>query len=164
MGGSRVILWVAIVLVAAFFLYLVRGILFPFVFGLVAAALLDPSIRFLRKKGLSRGLAVTSMLILFFAGLVGAGLLIAPRIAGQFGSVQTNVTNLVQTELFPETKVERFLEDPGALSIRDELSEPYPIDHSKFGEWIRNPNAPDDSFVEFFDAEEAQLAEHDLPT
>lgn len=164
MGGSRVILWVAIVLVAAFFLYLVRGILFPFVFGLVAAALLDPSIRFLRKKGLSRGLAVTSMLIVFFASLVGASLLIAPIIAGQFGSVQTNVTNLVETELFPETRVEQFLDDPGALSVREELSDPYPVDSVKFGEWIRNPNARDDSFAEFFDRQGDQLAQHELPT
>jgi predicted PurR-regulated permease PerM len=155
---------VAIVLVAAFFLYLVRGILFPFVFGLVAAALLDPSIRFLRKKGLSRGLAVTSMLILFFASLVGASVLLAPRIAGQFGSVQTNVTNLVQTELFPETRVERFLSDPGALAIREEMEDPYPIESAKFGDWLRNPAAPDDSYADFFDSQSEQLAEHELPT
>jgi predicted PurR-regulated permease PerM len=155
---------VAIVLVAAFFLYLVRGILFPFVFGLVAAALLDPSIRFLRKKGLSRGLAVTSMLILFFASLVGASVLLAPRIAGQFGSVQTNVTNLVQTELFPETRVERFLADPGALFIREQMEDPFPIESAKFGDWLRNPAAPDDTFADFFDSQSEQLAEHDLPT
>ena len=164
MGGSRVILWVAIVLVAAFFLYLVRGILFPFVFGLVAAALLDPSIRFLRKKGLSRGLAVTSMLILFFASLVGASVLLAPRIAGQFGSVQTNVTNLVQTELFPETRVERFLADPGALTIREEMEDPYPIESAKFGDWLRDSAAPDDTYADFFDSQSEQLAEHELPT
>lgn len=164
MGGSRVILWVAIVLVAALFLYLVRSILFPFVFGLVAAALLDPSIRFLRKKGLSRGLAVASMLIVFFAGLVGASVLIAPRIASQFGSIQTNVTNLLRTELFPETRVDRFLTDGGALATREQLSEPYPIESAKFGEWLRNPNANDAAFDEFFGVQRGELAQHDLPT
>ena len=164
MGGSRVILWVAIVLVAALFLYLVRAILFPFVFGLVAAALLDPSIRFLRKKGLSRFVAVTSTFLLFFGALVGAAVLIAPRIAGQFGSIQSNVTKLVRTELFPETKVDRFLADPGALQIRESLAEPYPVESAKFGEWIRNPNATDDTFADFFLGEGEQLGEHGLPT
>ncbi|MEO7453269.1 MAG: AI-2E family transporter [Fimbriimonadales bacterium] len=164
MGGSRVILWVAIVLVATFFLYLVRAILFPFVFGLVAAALLDPSIRFLRKKGMSRGFAVWSMLIIFFSGLVGAAVLIAPRVAGQFGSIQTNVTTLVRTELFPETKVDHFLVDPGALRIRDNLSEPYPIESRSFGDWLRNPAADDDTYDEFFVMEGTQLGQAGLPS
>jgi predicted PurR-regulated permease PerM len=163
MGGSRVILWVAIVLVAALFLYLVRSILFPFVFGLVAAALLDPSIRFLRKKGFSRGVAVWSMLLLFFAGLVGASVLIAPRIAAQFGTVQTNVTNLVRTELFPETRVDQFLQDPGALELRKQLPEPYPIEPGRFGDWLRNPNATDDTFETFFANMSDELYQHDLP-
>ena len=163
MGGSRVVLWVAIVLIAALFLYLVRSILFPFVFGLVAAALLDPSIRFLRKKGFSRGLAVFSMLIVFFAVLTGAVVLIAPRVAGQVGSIQANVTNLIRTELFPETRLDRFLADRQALEQRDLLAEPYPLDSAKFGEWLRNPNETDDSFEDFFGNEASRLAAYELP-
>ncbi|MDQ2986828.1 MAG: AI-2E family transporter [Armatimonadota bacterium] len=154
----------AIVLVAALFLYLVRSILFPFVFGLVAAALLDPSIRFLRKKGFSRGLAVFSMLIVFFAVIVGAGVLIAPRIASQVGAVQTNVTNLIRTELFPPTRVDSFLADRLALEDRELLAEKYPLEPGEFGKWLRDPNATDDTFTDFFGNEADRLAVYDLPS
>lgn len=163
MGGSRVILWVAIVMVAALFLYLVRAILFPFVFGLVAAALLDPSIRFLRKRGLSRFLAAISMMIVFFVVLIGGTILIAPRVAAQLESVQSSITNLIRTELFPETRLDRFLADPSALELREQLGDPYPVEPAKFAEWIQNPEATDDEFDEFFAIMGVRLGLRDLP-
>jgi len=163
MGGSRVILWVAIVLVVALFLYLVRAILFPFVFGLVAAALLDPSIRFLRKRGLSRTLAAISMMVVFFVFIIGGTILIAPRVASQLDSVQSNITTLIRTELFPETKLDRFLADPSALELREKLADPYPIDSGKFADWIQNPSQPDDHFDEFFTIMGVRLGLRDLP-
>lgn len=162
-GGSRVILWVAIVLVATLFLYAVRSILFPFVFGLVAAALLDPSIRFLRKRGFSRGVAVASMLAVFFALLAGAAVVLAPRVVAQLGGVQANVTNLIRTELFPETRVDRFLTDPAALMMRERLVDPYPLEAKAFGEWLRDSTATDDKYGEFFAEMGTRLGIHDLP-
>jgi predicted PurR-regulated permease PerM len=71
---------------------------------------------------------------------------------------------LVRTELFPETRVERFLEDPGALRIRETLSDPYPIESRSFGDWLRNPAADDDSFDQFFVMEGTQLGQAGLPS
>jgi predicted PurR-regulated permease PerM len=103
------------------------------------------------------------MMIVFFAVVIGGVVLIAPRVASQLGSVQSSITNLIRTELFPETRLDRFLSDPGALERREELAEPYPIDSTKFAAWLQNPSKNDDEYDEFFAIMGVRLGLRDLP-
>lgn len=166
MGGSRVLLWVAIVLVVAWFLYSVRSILFPFAFGLIVAALLDPSIRKLRKKGFSRIAAVLIIFVGFLAVVVGVGVLVAPRAIAQVYNVRENVTGFAQTNLFPPTRLEQFLQDKDALQLREkELAEnPYPLQPQEFRKWLSDEDKTAVDYTAFFAVERQELREHSLPT
>ena len=80
MPGWRIALWAALVLVAVLFLYLVRGILLPFLVAFIVAALLEPTVRRLRLRGVSRGLSVVIVVGAFYGTLILAGALVAPRL------------------------------------------------------------------------------------
>ncbi|MFQ6018388.1 MAG: AI-2E family transporter, partial [Kiloniellaceae bacterium] len=74
----------AIFLVA---LYLLRGILLPFVAGMAVAYLLDPPCDRLEAWGLSRTLATAVLTIAFLVAAVAAFLLLVPVLAGQVASL-----------------------------------------------------------------------------
>ena len=93
----RVLLWVGLVVLLLGFLYQVRGILLPFVLCLVIAALLDPSVRWLRRKGMKKGLAVIVMVTAFFGSVALAGSIALPTIARQIAGITTSVQSLTQT-------------------------------------------------------------------
>jgi len=78
-----VLFWVVGALVLLFFLWMLSGILLPFVAGLAVAYMLDPVADKLEEWGLSR-LAATSLITVFFIliGLVSA-LLLLPLLADQ---------------------------------------------------------------------------------
>ena len=76
------------------FLYLVRGILLPFVVAFVLASLLEPSVRRLRLRGLKRGLAVTLVVGLFYGALVLAGALVSPSLVRETQSLTDRATKL----------------------------------------------------------------------
>jgi predicted PurR-regulated permease PerM len=97
MIGWRILLWAVLVLTALVFLYLVRGILPPFIIAFVIASLLDPSIRRLRLRGLKRIYAVSLVFVVFFAALIGIGLIIGPRIATQVSELATQIDDLTRT-------------------------------------------------------------------
>lgn len=80
MPGWRIALWAALVLAAVLFLYLVRGVLLPFIVAFVVAALLEPGVRKLRLRGLSRRASVLVVVGSFYGALVLAGVLVAPTL------------------------------------------------------------------------------------
>ncbi len=84
--GWRITLWVTLVVVTLAFLYLVRGILLPFIISFIIAALLEPSVRRLRIRGYSRGLAVSMVFIVFFLTLTVIGIFAGPTVARQVTS------------------------------------------------------------------------------
>ena len=96
MVGWRILLWAVLVLTALLFLYLVRGILPPFIIAFVIAALLEPSIRKLRLRGFSRKTAVLTVFLLFFISVTTLGVLIGPRVATQIVDLQSAVTTVTQ--------------------------------------------------------------------
>jgi predicted PurR-regulated permease PerM len=73
---------------AVFFaaLYLLSGILLPFVAGMAIAYLLDPICDGLERRGLSRSLATVVLTALFLLVVVGSLVVLVPLIAGQFAS------------------------------------------------------------------------------
>lgn len=78
------------------FLWLVRGVLPPFLLSLVIVALLEPLVRKLGKLGLSRPIAVVVSLLLFFGlvgGLIGAS---AVSIANQTHGVQEQIGKQIE--------------------------------------------------------------------
>lgn len=86
MIGWRILLWATLVVVAAVFLYMVRGILLPFVISFIIAALLEPSVRRLRLRGYSRGVAVSMVFVVFFLGLILVSIFAGPTVARQIST------------------------------------------------------------------------------
>lgn len=94
MVGWRILLWAVLVLTALLFLYLVRGILPPFILAFVIASLLEPVIRKLRLRGLKRGWAIGIVFVLFFAVFGLIGIITVPKVAEQIGQLNTTVSQL----------------------------------------------------------------------
>ena len=74
----------AIALVA---LYLLRGVLLPFVAGMAVAYLLDPICDRLERWGLSRTLATTVLTVLFLLVVTAALMLLVPTVVGQLANL-----------------------------------------------------------------------------
>ena len=94
MVGWRILLWAVLVLTALLFLYLVRGILPPFIIAFVIASLLEPVIRKLRLRGLKRGWAIGIVFVVFFALFGLIGIITVPKITEQIGQLNTTVSQL----------------------------------------------------------------------
>ena len=93
----RIILWVAISFVTLGFLYLVRGILLPFIVAILISALLGPAFRWLRKKGWGSAFAALVPMLLFFGVLFVGLLALTPVITSQAGSLKDRGEQLVTT-------------------------------------------------------------------
>jgi predicted PurR-regulated permease PerM len=83
---------------AVFFaaIYLLRGILLPFVAGTAIAYLVDPICDWLERRGLSRTLATIVLTVVFLVLLVGGLLLVAPLIAGQLTGLIARVPAYIE--------------------------------------------------------------------
>ena len=83
---------------AVFFaaLYILRGILLPFVAGMAVAYLLDPVCDRLEKLGLSRTLATTALTLVFLIAAAGGLLLLFPLVAGQLAGLFGRLPEVVQ--------------------------------------------------------------------
>ncbi|MDH3474033.1 MAG: AI-2E family transporter [Rhodospirillales bacterium] len=84
---------------AVFFaaIYLLRGILLPFVAGMAVAYLLDPVCDWLEGKGLSRALATTLLTLVFLLLAVGGVLLLVPLIVGQLTGLIAQVPGYIKS-------------------------------------------------------------------
>lgn len=96
MAGWRIALWILIVALAIGFLYLVRGILLPFVLAAIVAVLLEPGVRQLQQKRLSRGLSVTLVFGAFGLAITLFGLWITPQVGTQVANLGKRVDLLSQ--------------------------------------------------------------------
>lgn len=91
-------IWFWLLLVLAFFgfLYLIRGILLPFVVGIGMAYFLDPAADKLEKAGLSRTGATTAITIFFFSVIALATILLLPMLLHQLGGLAEQLLNYAQ--------------------------------------------------------------------
>jgi len=81
--GQRLRFWLTCLLALAVLLYVLRGVLLPFVAGLVIAYFLDPLAGRLERVGLSR-LSATALITVFFFSIVGSVVVIlAPLLEDQ---------------------------------------------------------------------------------
>lgn len=83
MPGWRVLLWAALVGAALVFLYAVRGILPPFIGGLLLASVLDPATRKLQGRGHSRSRAVFTVWGAFMGILIALTIWLTPVVSAQ---------------------------------------------------------------------------------
>ncbi len=96
MAKWRIALWALIVVVAAAFLYAVRAILIPFALAWIIAVLLEPMVRRLRLRGMSRGGSVLTVTVAFFVLIGGVIAYTAPRISAQIGELRGTFQTLAQ--------------------------------------------------------------------
>jgi predicted PurR-regulated permease PerM len=96
MGGWRILVWAVLVLAVLLFLYLVRGILLPFVVAFIIAALLEPVVKRLRMRGLSRKASVFVVMGVFGVFVLGATVMLAPTVGGEVSSVTSRVSELTK--------------------------------------------------------------------
>lgn len=100
----KLALWIGIVLVAIGFLYLVRGILLPFVLGYIIAVMLEPMVRKLRARGLGRRPSVYLISLSFFAVFGLIIVQVSPAIGRQLSDLQGSINNIA--EFFAEEQPE----------------------------------------------------------
>lgn len=90
-------LWIGLVALLLGFLWLVRGILLPFILCLVIAALLDPSVRWLTRKGAPKQVAILTMVGAFFGGVLLVGAIALPTITKQVTGISSSAQSLTRS-------------------------------------------------------------------
>jgi predicted PurR-regulated permease PerM len=95
------ILWAIIALIALDFLYLVRGILLPFVLAIIITAVLDPAVRALVKRGMSKKASIWITLLVFFGTIITSLILLAPVIMDQVGGLKDKAELVVNSVAKP---------------------------------------------------------------
>jgi predicted PurR-regulated permease PerM len=79
----QTLLVVTFVVLSLLFMYAVRGILLPFVVGMIVAYIMSPSVDWLARHRLERGIAALMVLLLFFGFVVMIILLLMPMVQDQ---------------------------------------------------------------------------------
>lgn len=91
----RIILWVVIAIATLVFLYLVRGILLPFIVAILISALLSAPYRWLLRRGWARTTAALVPMLVFFGILIVGMISLAPVITAQVGGLKDRGEQLV---------------------------------------------------------------------
>ena len=77
------LLYIIIILAAAYFIFLISEILLPFLMGIFIAYLLDPLVDLLEKKKFNRVFSASFVIIIFFLMLICVSILILPILTFQ---------------------------------------------------------------------------------
>lgn len=109
MPGWRIVLWVVLVITTLLFLYLVRGILLPFVLAAIISALLDPTVNKLRKRGWPKGLAISALVLVFIGGFAAIGVFLTPIVTQQVSGLRDRVDDLTANLTQPDTSSNFFV-------------------------------------------------------
>ena len=92
---QRIVSWLAGFAVFAVGLYLLSGVLMPFVAGMAVAYFLDPVADKLEKWGCSRGLAAALIIAAFFVVVIGVLIVLFPLLQGQVVGLASKVPDLI---------------------------------------------------------------------
>lgn len=161
MPGWRIALWAALVLAVVLFLYLVRGILFPFLVAFVFAALLEPTVRRLRLRGLSRSLSVTIVVAGFYGAMVLAGALVLPSLVRETQSLTDRAQKLASDIASSNEDESFFLRWNPEVKAR--VSQPSEIDkalakYSTYLERVGLPTSRREIMEQYVDKNRPQIA------
>jgi predicted PurR-regulated permease PerM len=141
MPGWRILLWAVLVISAILFLYLVRGVLLPFLLSFLIAAVLEPTVRKLRLRGMSRRSAVAMVVSTF---MIVSGLLIVlvtPTLVRQTANLRVQVSNLLESwtredpseNFFVRWRAPILAEEPYKMGPIDRFLSPYENTLERFG-------------------------------
>ena len=90
----RLLISIFAILIGLFFLYNLRGVLLPFFVAWLFAYMLNPAVRFLKKRlHLTQGIAVVATLFLCLAILTGIGFLIVPLVQAEIWQINALISN-----------------------------------------------------------------------
>lgn len=122
------VFWLVLGTLAVGLLYLLRGVLLPFVAGAAVAYFLDPVADWLERRGLSRVLATIAITTLFVLGFVAVVLLLVPALQrevtdfiGRLPDYAVALENRLRPviahlqELLPREEVEKMREGAGSV-------------------------------------------------
>ncbi len=98
--------------------YLLRGVLLPFVAGAAVAYFLDPAADWLERRGLGRTTATVVITVLFVVALAGAVLLLIPAIQSEIARFLDNLPGYAQAL---EDRVRPLLEQARAVLPADQI-------------------------------------------
>lgn len=94
--GGRVLSWLALLSVGLVLLWVLQPVLLPFVASAAIAYLFDPAVQRLERWRMSRAIATTVVICLFFLVLSGAIALLAPILQRQLTGLIQRLIELVQ--------------------------------------------------------------------
>jgi predicted PurR-regulated permease PerM len=94
--GWRVLSWLVLLAVGLALLWLLQPVLLPFVASAAIAYVFDPSVRRLERWGMSRTLATSVVICLFFFALAGAIAVLAPVLQRQLVGLVQRLIELAQ--------------------------------------------------------------------
>jgi len=94
MPGWRIVLWVVLVLTTVIFLWLVRSILLPFVIAGAISALLEPTVKKLRRRGWPRWLAIWSLVLIFVGAFASLAIWLTPLVSQQVVGFRDRIDEL----------------------------------------------------------------------
>src|SRR6218665_254168 len=80
---NQIKIWIGIFLAGILALWVFRGILLPFILGLIFAYLLNPLVNYLQKRGLSRSWATAVVMFSVTGIIVGAFVMFVPQVVAQ---------------------------------------------------------------------------------
>ena len=92
---AKVILVSVAVLIALYFVYLVRQVVGAVVIAIFLAVALGPAVDFFQRRKLPRGLAILATYLVILLAVVGVGLLIVPPVVGEIDDFARNVPSYV---------------------------------------------------------------------
>jgi len=111
---KQIISWVALLAVFVLFMYVFRGILLPFIAGMILAYLLDPVADLLEKLKFSRTWAAMTILVAAVALFISLFLFIVPPLAQQLiGLVEKLPGYILQLQTYANTYAPTFYEQIG---------------------------------------------------
>jgi predicted PurR-regulated permease PerM len=112
--------WLGLLAALAVVLWLVRGILLPFVLGMAVGYLLDPLVGHLERRGVSRAAAAGIMVATTYGLSIFGILLLAPLLARQITDLVTNLPDYARTAYDRFSPLlHRLLATPGTSRVTD---------------------------------------------
>lgn len=124
MTSRTVQFWLAVTLAFLVFLFLIRGILLPFVVGSLVAYFLSPAADMLEKKRFPRPLAVILLLGCFFSAITMVLVIITPVLADQLSGLIADIPSYIRrVQRAYAPAIRHWVGDIDAEQLQSSLSE-----------------------------------------
>jgi predicted PurR-regulated permease PerM len=98
----RRLLWLVVFLFIVWFLYSTAGVLTPFIIAMFLAYVLNPLVSALERRNIRRWTSSLVLMLVFFASIVGAVVLVVPTVVAQFGGLLESISQLAKNGKIPD--------------------------------------------------------------